>query len=339
MTLAIIWFVLIAVLFTGFFFLEGFDLGVGILLPFVGRDDLDRRVALQTIGPHWDANEVWLITAGGALFAAFPHWYATLFSTFYLPLALVLFGLVLRGVGIEFRGKLESRRWRLVGDIAIFSGSALVAFLLGVAFSNILRGLAIDETMNYAGTFWDLLNPFALLGGLVSLLVFSLHGAYFLAFRTRGPVQKRAWRAARILWVPAAVVLAVFALWSRSSTDIFEGAGVVPGTLPMLAILGFASSLFFTLKKQDLWAFLCTSVTIIFGAVVIFAGLFPRVMISSISPEFNLTITNASSSQTTLTIMLVVVIVLLPLVLLYQGWTYWVFRGRITREVIEPPGE
>src|SRR5690625_4555924 len=191
MSLNELWFLLIAFLFVGFFVLEGFDFGVGSVAKFLGKNDTERRVYINTIGPFWDANEVWLITAGGALFAAFPHWYATLFSTFYLPLALVLFGLVLRGVGIEFGGKLESRRWRLVGDIAIFSGSALVAFLFGVAFSNILRGLGIDETMNYAGTFWDLLNPFALLGGLVSLLVFSLHGAYFLAFRTRGPVQKR----------------------------------------------------------------------------------------------------------------------------------------------------
>lgn len=335
MELAFIWFILIAVLFIGFFFLEGFDFGVGILLPFVGHDDVDRRVALQTIGPHWDANEVWLITAGGAMFAAFPHWYATLFSAFYIPLALILLGLVIRAVGIEFRGKIDHQRWRAVADAGTFLSSVLVAFLWGVAFSNIVRGIAIDETMNFIGSFWDLLNPFAILGGFVSLTVFALHGAYFLALRTRGPVQNRAWKAARILWIPTAVILATFAIITRAWTDLFEGTGVIPGTIPMLAIIGFLASSFFTISRRELWAFMSTSITILFGTIVVFSELYPRVMISSLGEEFDLTVYEASSTDLTLTIMLGVAVILVPIVLIYQGWTYWVFRERVTRDAIE----
>jgi cytochrome bd ubiquinol oxidase subunit II len=338
MELAVIWFILIAILFIGFFFLEGFDFGVGILLPFVGRDDVERQAVIRTIGPHWDANEVWLITAGGAMLAAFPHWYATLFSAFYLPLALILLGLIVRAVGIEFRAKMEHRRWRLAADTGTFLGSLIPALLWGVAFSNIVRGIAIDETMNYTGTFWDLLNPFALLGGLVSLSFFTLHGAYFLALRTEGELHERAWKAARILWIPTAVVLTAFAIISRTQTALFEGTGVVPSTIPMLAIMGFFASFLFTLLRRDFWAFMSTSLTIIFGTSVIFAGLFPRVMLSSLGPEFDLTIYNASSTNLTLAVMLGVAILLVPIVVAYQGWTYWIFRERITREAVETPG-
>lgn len=331
MDLPTIWFVLIAVLFTGYFFLEGFDFGVGILLPFVGRDNLDRRVAINTIGPFWDANEVWLLTAGGAMFAAFPHWYATLFSTYYVPLFFVLLALIVRAVGFEFRGKVDDPRWRAVADQCIFWGSLLPAFLWGVAITGIVRGLPIGAELEFAGSILDLVHPFALAGGVVSVLVFALHGALFLALRSDGEVRLRAERAARRLWLPAAAVLLAFFVASYSQTNLFDDMGLVPGSLPLLAMIAFAASGVFVRSKRTGWAFATTGATIVFATVVAFEGLFPRVMPSSLDPAYHLTIYNASSSQLTLTVMLVVALVLVPIVLLYQGYSYWVFRKRVSR--------
>jgi cytochrome d ubiquinol oxidase subunit II len=334
MDLNSIWFVLIAVLFIGYFLLEGFDFGVGILMPFLSRDDTDRRVVINTIGPFWDANEVWLLTAGGAMFAAFPHWYATLFSGFYLALFLILLALIVRGVGFEFRAKVATPRWRQACDAGIFIGSALPALLWGVALTNIIQGVPIDAHKQFTGTLFTLLNLHALLGGLVSLLVFTLHGAAFLALRTDGDMQVRARRCARQLWWPTAIVTLAFAVYGYTQTTFLHRYGIVPGSLPVLTIAGFAASAMFLRLERDGWAFAATGFTILMGATVAFAGLFPRVMPSTIDVAYDLTIYNASSSPMTLTVMLVVALLFVPLVLAYQAWSYWVFRQRVTRSAI-----
>ncbi len=335
MDLNTIWFVLIAVLFIGYFFLEGFDFGVGILMPFISKDNLDRRVVINTIGPFWDANEVWLITAGGAMFAAFPNWYATMFSGFYLALFLILVALILRAVGIEFRSKGDTSAWRATADAFIFFGSLVPAFIWGVAITNLVKGVPIGEDMNFQGGLLTLLNPFALLGGLVAVIVFTLHGAIFLSLRTTGEIHARAHTVARRLWWPAAAVLLVFSLLGRTQTDLFEDTfGVVPGTLPMMAIMSFIAAYAFMAFRMDGWAFAATGSTIIMATVVAFQGLFPRVMPSSIDSSYDLTIYNAASSQFTLQVMLIVATIFMPVVLAYQGWSYWVFRQRVTREAI-----
>jgi cytochrome d ubiquinol oxidase subunit II len=334
MDLNTIWFILIAVLFIGYFLLEGFDFGVGILMPFLGRDEVDRRVVINTIGPFWDANEVWLLTAGGAMFAAFPHWYATLFSGFYLALFLILIALIVRGVGFEFRAKGRTPRWRAACDAGIFVGSVVPALLWGVALTNIIQGVPIDAAKQYTGTFFTLLNPHALLGGAVSLLVFTLHGATFLALRTEGTLRDAARACAARLWWPTALVTLAFAAYGYTQTAFLHRYGVVPGTLPLLAIAGFAASYAFIHLAYDGWAFAATAFTILMGAVVAFQGLFPRVMPSSLDSAWDLTIYNASSSPLTLTVMLVVALVFVPVVLGYQAWSYWVFRQRVTRQTI-----
>jgi cytochrome d ubiquinol oxidase subunit II len=338
MDLQTVWFILIAVLFTGYFFLEGFDFGVGILLPFIAKDDTDRRVVINSVGPVWDGNEVWLLTAGGAIFAAFPHWYATMFSGFYLALFLILLALILRVVAFEFRSKLEGVQWRRAWDWALFFGSFVPALLWGVALTNIVHGVPIDANKMFTGTLLTLLNPYALLGGVVSLVVFTLHGALFLALKTEGEVNARARRVARTLWVPAGVLLALFAGFGYSQTDFIGRLGIIPGTLPLLAVGSFLAAGAFMALKADGWAFAANGLTIIFGTVVAFQGLFPRVMVSSTNPAFNLTIYNASSSQYSLTAMLVVALTFVPIVLAYQGWSYWVFRQRISRATIEAHG-
>jgi cytochrome d ubiquinol oxidase subunit II len=330
MDLNVVWFVLIAVLFTGYFVLEGFDYGVGILMPFLGRTDVDRRVVLNTVGPFWDANEVWLITAGGAMFAAFPEWYATLFSGFYLALFLILMALIVRAVGFEFRGKMETAGWKRGCDTAVFVGSALPALLWGVALTNIVQGVPIDANKQYTGSLLTLLNPHAILGGLVSLMVFTLHAAAFLALRTDGEMRERARVTAIGLWWPTAVVTLVFAAWGYGQTDILHRYGLVPGTLPLVTIAFFVGSYVLLRLQRDGWAFTMTALTIVAGSAVAFEGLFPRVMPSSLDPAWDLTIYNASSSPLTLSVMLVVVVLFLPGVLAYQGWSYWVFRQRVT---------
>lgn len=332
MDLQTLWFILIAVLFAGFLFLEGFDYGVGTLLPFVARTDRERRVVVNTIGPVWDGNEVWLITAGGAMFAAFPHWYATLFSGFYLALFLILIALIIRGVAFEFRSKDISPRWRKTWDAAIFIGSALPALLWGVAFGNIVRGVAIDADMHFVGTFFDLLNPYALLGGLVTLTLFILHGALFLELKTEGAIRERVSRVARLFWLPVTALTLLFVLFSASQTDMF-----VELTLPKiiglaLAVLGLLFVGWQIWARRYGRAFAGTGVTIIAIVVVLFATLFPRVMPSSIDPQFDLTIYNASSSDYTLQVMTVIALTVVPIVLIYQSWTYWVFRKRLTAE-------
>lgn len=332
MELNTIWFILIAVLFIGFFVLEGFDFGVGILLPFLGKKDIERRQIINTIGPHWDGNEVWLITAGGAMFAAFPMWYATLFSGFYLPLFLLLLGLIVRGVAFEFRGKDDNPTWRRLWDWAIFAGSVLNALLWGVAMSNILRGVPIDANMNYVGGFWNLLNWYALLGGVLTLVAFTLHGAIFLSLKTVGELREKASLLARRLWLPAVALLVVMVGATYYVTDILKKLGVNPGIVPISAFVAVLLVGYFLFQKRNGWAFVMHSLSIALTTATFFLELFPRVMISSLNPEWSLTISNASSSQYALSVMSTIALIFLPVVLVSEGYSYWVFRKRVTAD-------
>lgn len=332
MDLQTLWFILIGVLFAGFFLLEGFDYGVGILLPFLGKTDTERRVIVNTIGPVWDGNEVWLLTAGGAMFAAFPHWYATLFSGFYLALFVILIALIGRGVAFEFRSKDDHPRWRAVWDFALFFGSAVPALLWGVAVGNMVRGVAIDANMHYVGTFGDLLNGYALVGGLVTLLLFTLHGALFLELKTDGVIRERAKGVVRRLWLPVALVIVVFVVLSAAETDMFAAwnAGKVIGLV--LAVGGLALTIVAVLRQRYGAAFVGTALTIVGTVALAFGTLFPRVLPSTLNSAYDLTIYTASSSDYTLQVMTVIALTLVPVVLLYQGWTYWVFRKRLTTD-------
>ena len=334
MDLTIIWFVLITVLFIGFFFLEGFDYGVGILLPFIAKTDQERRIIINTIGPVWDGNEVWMITAGGALFAAFPHVYATMFSTFYLALFLMLLALIMRGVAFEFRSKDENKSWRSFWDWMIFFGSAVPALLWGVAVTNLIQGLAINEKMIYTGTFFDLLTPYTIVGGLTFVLVFSFHGAVFLMLRVEAAKTIAALRQmAQKIGIPAALVFVLCMILTYTNTSLFSST-LAALSLCTAAIVFLASyGCVFTEKYVP--AFVLSSLAIVFTTIAFFAGLFPRLMVSSLNPDWSLTIYNASSSQYTLGIMTVAALVFVPIVLIYQGWTYWVFRKRVSGKHLE----
>ncbi|OIO97718.1 MAG: cytochrome d ubiquinol oxidase subunit II [Anaerolineae bacterium CG2_30_64_16] len=335
MSLNTLWFILISVLFTGFFFLEGFDYGVGILLPFLGKDDTERRVIINTIGPFWDGNEVWLLTAGGAMFAAFPNWYATLFSGFYLALFLMLVALIGRGVAFEFRSKHKNPRWRALWDWLIFFGSAVPALLWGVALANIVRGVPIDGNMQYVGGFWNLLNPYALLGGLTALGAFTLHGAIFLSLRTTGKIEQRAQQTARRLWLPNAVIVLGLVIATYFVTDVFTRLGFNPGVTAVGAGVAILAVGWLLRSGRNGWAFGINALAIVLSVATVFRGLYPRVMISSLNPDWSLTVTNASSSPYTLKVMTIVAAIFVPVVLLYQGWTYWIFRKRVTAEALE----
>ncbi|MDG4781443.1 cytochrome d ubiquinol oxidase subunit II [Micromonospora sp. WMMD961] len=324
MDLTTIWFLLVAVLFTGYFILEGFDFGVGMLLPVLGRDDRERRVLINTIGPVWDGNEVWLITAGGAMFAAFPEWYATLFSGFYLPLLLILLALIARGVAFEYRHKRPEASWKRRWDTAIVVGSLLPAFLWGVAFANILRGVPLDTDHEYVGGLVDLLHPYALLGGATTLALFLTHGAVFIALKTTGDIRERAGALAVRLGVGTAVLAVGFLSWTlsiRSST-----AAVVLAVGAALALLGGLAA---ARVRREGWAFTGTAVAIGLAVATLFAALFPNVLPSTLDAAGTLTATNAASTPYTLKIMTWVAVIFTPVVLAYQGWTYWVFRKRI----------
>ncbi|OGO16363.1 MAG: cytochrome d ubiquinol oxidase subunit II [Chloroflexi bacterium RBG_16_48_8] len=332
MELQTVWFLLITILFTGFFILEGFDYGVGILLPFLGKSDKERRMIINAIGPFWDGNEVWIITAGGAIFAAFPEWYATLFSGFYLALALMLFALIIRGVGFEFRSNEVKPLWRKTWDWLIFTGSLIPALLWGVAMANLLKGLPIDENFTFVGTFWDLLNPYSLISGLAFLSLFILHGAIFLSLKVEGDVSDRAISTAKRLWGPALVWVLVAGGIGLFGTDMVDRLGILSGIFPLVAGLGILAAGWNIGKRQFGSAFIGTVIGIAFSTITLFRGLFPRVMVSSLDPDWSLTITNASSSDYTLKVMTIVALIFVPLVLLYQSWSYWTFRKRIRED-------
>ncbi|MFN2244394.1 MAG: cytochrome d ubiquinol oxidase subunit II [Anaerolineae bacterium] len=327
-----IWFIVIGILFTGFFLLEGFDYGVGILLPFLGKDDTDRRLLINTIGPFWDGNEVWLVVAGGGMFAAFSNWYATLFSGFYLALLLMLLTLIVRGVGFEFRSKHEHPTWRALWDWMIFVGSLVPALLWGVAFANIVRGVPIDADMQYVGGFWNLLNPYALLAGVAAVSAFALHGATFLGLKTKGELLVRAEKAAARLWLPAVVLIFAAMIAGIFATDMFSHRGPVLWVAAAAAGASLLAAGWFIRQRRHGWAFVMSSLTIALTCVTVALGLYPRVMVSSLDDAWSLTIYNASSSQYTLQVISVIALIFVPIVLLYQGWSYWVFRKRIGRE-------
>ncbi|GGQ42630.1 cytochrome d ubiquinol oxidase subunit II [Streptomyces althioticus] len=319
-----VWFVLIAVLWTGYFFLEGFDFGVGVLTRLLARDRAEKRVLINTIGPVWDGNEVWLLTAGGATFAAFPEWYATLFSGFYLPLLAILICLIVRGVAFEYRAKRSEENWQRNWETAIFWTSLLPAFLWGVAFGNIVRGVRLDADFEYVGTVWDLLNPYALLGGLVTLSLFTFHGTVFTALKTVGDIRERARKLALKVGLVTAALALVFLLWTQAESG--DGASLVALGV---AVASLVAALGANQAGREGWSFTLSGVTIVAAVAMLFLTLFPNVMPSTLDPEWSLTVTNASSSPYTLKIMTWLAVVATPLVLLYQGWTYWVFRKRI----------
>jgi len=327
-----LWFVLVTILFIGYFILEGFDYGVGILMPLLGKDDQERRIIINTIGPVWDGNEVWLLTAGGAIFAAFPLWYATMFSGFYIALILMLLALILRGVAIEFRSKNRYPAWRTTWDWAIFLGSFIPALLWGVALGNLLRGVPIDENMNYVGNFFTLLNPYALLGGVTMLSVFILHGAIFLALKTKDELVTRAIAATKKVGPVATILVFVFVVATYFATDFVARLGINPGIIPIAAGGCLLAAGWFIHHDRPGWAFIMNSLTIALSTLTIFMTLYPRVMISSLNPAWDLTIYNASSSPYTLTVMSVVALIFVPIVLVYQGWSYWIFRQRLGRD-------
>lgn len=335
MDLQIVWFILVTVLFVGFFFLEGFDYGVGTILPFFGKNDVERRMLINTIGPVWDGNEVWMITAGGAMFAAFPHVYATMFSMLYMALFLMLLGLIVRGVAFEFRSKHECGTWRALWDWMIFIGSALPAFLWGVAVTNMMKGFAINGEMIYKGTFWDLLSLYTIIGGITFLLVFAYHGTVFLTLRLADTKMiERLRKLSVCLGGTAAIFYVLCMIFTVIETDMWNS--IISAIFMILAAVVFLASIALVYKSaQYAKGFICSSLAIVFTTISVFTGLFPRILISTINPDWSLTIYNASSTEYTLTIMTIAAVCFVPIVLIYQGWTYWVFRKRITRKDLE----
>ena len=331
MSLNELWFLLIAILFIGFFVLEGFDFGVGTVARFLGKTNREKQVYLNTIGPFWDANEVWLITAGGAMFAAFPHWYATMFSGFYIPLVFMLLALIARGVAFEFRGKIDSEKWRNVWDWALFIGSALPPVLWGVVLANFMLGMPIDENKEMVGGFLQFLNPFALLGGVMFLLLTMVHGLQFITIRTVGELQERARKTAKIVAPLSLGFFLAFILLGFYLTDIFTFHGTWWIILPIGAWMSLMLASIFNSKQYDMRAFMFTSLTIVLLTASIFIGMFPRVMISSLADANSLTIYSAASGAYTLKVMTYFSLTLLPFVLGYQGWSYYVFRKRVTK--------
>ena len=340
MDLQTLWFVLIAVLWGGYFLLEGFDFGVGMLLPFLPRDERERREMFQTIGPVWDGNEVWLVTAGGATFAAFPSWYATMFSGFYIALLLVLFFLIIRVLSFEWRSKSESPRWRAVWLWANAIGSFGASLIWGVGLANLLYGVPINSSGDFSGDFWDLFSAYTVVAGLAVVLVFAFHGATFLTLRTTGELCERAAGAARRLSVAAAAVGAAFLVWTvvvavdNNDKNVFWP--VVPAALAIAALI---LAVLFVYGRRSGWAFVMTATGVVLAVATLFTSLYPRVMVSSTDFGNSLTVDNASSAHYTLEVMSIVALICLPLILLYQGWTYHVFRARVGGEEVRPPTE
>ena len=325
MHLHTVWFVIISIFWIGFFVLEGFDFGVGMLHTIVGRTDDQRKLALSTIGPWWDGNEVWLIVAGAGMFAAFPGWYATMFSALYLALLLVLMSLMARGVAFEFKDKSENRRWRETWRWAMTIGCLLIPLLLGVGLGDLLNGLPIDSSHEFTGSFFDLLTPYGLWTGLTLLALCLLHGATFLKFRTTDQVRARARTAARPLgWVAIAFVVG-WVIWTRS----VAGGPDVPQPVEILAVLAAIFAARLAMTDHDGPAFASSAVAIAATIGSVFIDLYPNVMVSSTNAAYNLTVNNAASGHYALTVMTVVAVIFFPLVLIYQGWSFHVFRGRL----------
>ncbi|VXC07600.1 cytochrome d ubiquinol oxidase subunit II [Plantibacter sp. T3] len=330
MDLTILWFWIIAALFVGYFVLDGFDFGVGMTIPFLGKDETDRRMLINTIGPVWDLNETWLIVAGASLFAAFPEWYATLFSGFYLPLLFILLALIIRGVSFEYRHQRPEASWKRRFDLLIIVGSALPAFLWGVAFANIVQGVPLDADHNFTGTLFTLLNPYGILGGLTTLVLFFAHGAVFASLKTEGDIRERARRLASRAGLVAILLAASFLGWT-----VLAHFSLPVLILAAIAAVSLISAWFANSRGLEGRAFALMAVTVAAAVLTLFTALFPAVMPASNDPANSLTIANASSTEYTLTVMSWTALIFLPLILAYQGWTYWVFRKRITRKHIE----
>ncbi|OIV38478.1 cytochrome d ubiquinol oxidase subunit II [Mangrovactinospora gilvigrisea] len=323
------WFVIIAVLWVGYFFLEGFDFGIGILTKLLARDRAEKRVLINTIGPVWDGNEVWLLTAGGATFAAFPEWYATLFSGFYLPLLIILVCLIIRGVAFEYRAKRSGESWQRGWEEAIFWCSLLPAVLWGVAFGNIVRGVKLDRQHEYVGNFLDLLNIYSILGGVVTLLLFTMHGAVFAGLKTDGAIRVRSRRVSLISGSLGAMAALAFLIWTQFDHGTAAGfALLIVAALALIAALGCVHA------GREGWAFTLSGTAIAAAVAMLFVSLHPDVMPSTLNPAWSLTVSNASSTHYTLVIMTWAACVMVPIVLAYQAWSYWVFRRRIsTRDI------
>lgn len=336
MDLAYLWFFVVGVFFVGYFVLDGFDFGVGMSLPFLGRDEVSRRQVINTIGPVWDLNETWVIVAGACLFAAFPEWYATLFSGFYLPLLLILLALILRGVSFEYRHQREGLAWKRGFDRMIVIGSVVPALLWGVAFGNIVQGVPIDADKEFTGSLLTLLNPYGLWVGVTTLLLFFLHGLYFVGLKADGRVKEDAHALARRVAIPTILFAAGTVVWTTAiamDRDAPALAAVIGcGVAAALALIGSAVA---NLRARDGWAFALGAVTIVTAVLTLWFALFPFVMPSSTDPAFSLTIENASSTDYTLGVMTWAAVIFLPGILAYQAWTYWVFRKRISRAQIE----
>jgi cytochrome d ubiquinol oxidase subunit II len=335
MDLELLWFCLIAALWAGYFVLEGFDFGVGMLLPFLPRGEGDRRTMLRTIGPVWDGNEVWLVVAGAATFAAFPAWYATMFSGFYLAFLLVLVFLIVRVLSFEWRSKSESAGWRSVWMWANTIGSAGAALVWGVGLANLVHGVPIDVDGDYAGDLADLFSPYTVFAGITVVLLFAFHGAVFLTLRTLGDLRRRAERAARLLSVPAALVAAGFLVWTVAVAVDRNAKSVFPPALPAaVGITALGLAVAFVLAGWNGRAFAMTALGAVSLVATLFTSLYPRVMVSSPGFENSLTVDGAASSHYALQVMSVVALICVPAVLLYQGWTYYVFRRRLGGEPV-----
>ncbi len=338
MDLQLLWFCLIAILWAGYFLLEGFDFGVGMLLPFLPEGEEDRRTMLRTIGPVWDGNEVWLVVAGGATFAAFPAWYATMFSGFYVALLLVLFFLIIRVVSFEWRSKSETPGWRAVWTWANTIGSAGAALVWGVGLSCLVYGVPINSDGDYAGNFWDLFSPYTVFAGAAVVVLFAFHGATFLTLRTVGELRNRAEHAARRLALPAVVLAAAFLIWTVVVAMDNNDKDLFPPVLPAaLGIVALGLALIFLFRGASGRAFAMTGLGAISVVATLFVSLYPRVMVSN--PDFgnSLTVDGAASSHYALQVMSVVALIFVPIVLVYQGWTYYVFRRRVGGETPVPP--
>ena len=326
-----IWFFIWGLLWAVFFMTGGFDMGIGTLLPFLGKNDTDRRMMINSFGPLWDGNEVWLITAGGVTFAAFPRVYAVMFSSFYTPLLLILFALIIRGVSFEFRNKVESTGWRNFWDACIFIGSSAPGILFGVAFANIFQGLPMDQA-GYHGNLIYLLNPYGILGGVLFLMLFLVHGALWLSIRVPGPLHERAMALGHKLWFGLLGVAVAFLIATWFSTPLYKNYLSYPVlfAVPLACVISLVCVKFFLIKKNALNAWFASSLTIVSATFFCVIGLFPNMFPSSLDAAYSLTAHNASASQLTLTIMLVVVVIFIPMVIGYQLWAYRMFSDKLS---------
>jgi cytochrome d ubiquinol oxidase subunit II len=322
------WYIIIAFFWTGFFILEGFDFGVGMLHDLVGTDDASRRAAINTIGPLWDGNEVWLIVAGASMFAAFPGWYATMFSALNLALVLLLGALIVRGLAFEYRGKRDSVRWRRTWDAALTVGSLVAPLLIGVALGDLLHGLPINSAQNYTGSFWDLLQPYGIFTGVTLVLVCALHGATFLCLKTTDDMRQRSGLLARRVAPFTAAAVVGFVIW----THVIHTTAFFLNPVELLAVLAVLTAVWLVYDNRPGFAFAATTVTIASCIVAIFTGLYPNVMVSTTNAAYNLTVHNTASANYTLKVMTVIAVVILPVVLAYQTWSYYVFRKRVSKQ-------